>query len=356
MLFTWYQIFWLFTVYAFLGWCTEVAFQAVCHGKIVNRGFLNGPVCPIYGVGMVGVLLLLEPYSGNIFWLFIGGMFLTTAIELIGGWILDAAFHMRWWDYTDEPFNYHGYICLRFSFIWGLAVVGVIKILQPLVITLINIFPHTLGLILLVAVAVCFTADFTVTLRSVIGLRKNLGEMEKIAGRLHNMSDDLTDIVSASALKADSELKELKVKTEEQKAKTREAILVKQKELDKKVNINLKQLNEKIEQAKSEIGVSKSFEDRIENQIEKVSEKYKDAAVEKQINLLKTKELEEKYNQIYADIKKSFGRRRILKAYPKLHRSENQISLLHEMTGLKIKILQLKAESKKVHENRQNKD
>ena len=66
-----YQLCWLFLIYSFLGWCVEVSFVAVTSGKVVNRGFLNGPVCPIYGVGMLGALLLLGPVSGNLLILFL---------------------------------------------------------------------------------------------------------------------------------------------------------------------------------------------------------------------------------------------------------------------------------------------
>ncbi len=87
-------------------------------GLVVNRGFLNGPVCPIYGFGVLAVFFLLqitgdgEFYEQNALKVFIFGVVLATAVELFGGWILDKAFHARWWDYSDRPFNLNGYICL----------------------------------------------------------------------------------------------------------------------------------------------------------------------------------------------------------------------------------------------------
>ena len=82
-LFPIYQLLWLFFIYAFLGWCTEVAYAALDTGKLVNRGFLNGPLCPIYGCGMAAVLTLLLPLQDNLLILFAGGMLLTTLIELV---------------------------------------------------------------------------------------------------------------------------------------------------------------------------------------------------------------------------------------------------------------------------------
>ena len=131
MSFDFYYVALLFFIYSFLGWCVEVAFVAITARRVENRGFLNGPVCPIYGCGMLGVLAALTPYRDNFILLFIGGFIICTAVELFGGWVLDKIFHMRWWDYTKNKFNIGGYVCLRFSIMWGLGVVAVMKLVHP---------------------------------------------------------------------------------------------------------------------------------------------------------------------------------------------------------------------------------
>lgn len=127
---TFYELLWYFAIYSFLGWCMEVVFCTVRTGKLVNRGFLNGPVCPIYGFGMVIVLAVLGRFSDNVALLFFGGMALTSALELAGGWALKRFFHTTWWDYSDKPMNLGGYICLQFSLAWGLCVVLVVRFLR----------------------------------------------------------------------------------------------------------------------------------------------------------------------------------------------------------------------------------
>ena len=124
---------WYFFIYAFLGWCVEVVFHTITTGRWVNRGFLNGPVCPIYGVGMVLVLLALWPLRHNLFVLFLGSVVLTSTLELITGWVLKTLFHTTWWDYSDEPFQLGGYICLRFSLAWGVGGVFMVRIIHPVV-------------------------------------------------------------------------------------------------------------------------------------------------------------------------------------------------------------------------------
>ena len=100
-----YPLLWLFFIYAFLGWCTEVSYAALKSGRFVNRGFLNGPVCPVYGFGMVIVLWVLEPLRGNLLLLFLGSVALTSLLEWLTGFALERLFHQRWWDYSQEPFN-----------------------------------------------------------------------------------------------------------------------------------------------------------------------------------------------------------------------------------------------------------
>ena len=125
-----YNILWYFFIYAFLGWCLEVCFCSIQTGSFVNRGFLNGPVCPIYGFGMLIAGSSLAPVRDNLILLFFGGMVLASALELVGGWALKKLFHTTWWDYSDEPLNIGGYICLKFSLAWGVCVTFAVRVLH----------------------------------------------------------------------------------------------------------------------------------------------------------------------------------------------------------------------------------
>lgn len=205
---TFYQIFWCFFIYAFLGWCSEVAFVAVNTGELVNRGFLNGPVCPIYGVGMVLVLLCTRPLADNLFVLFAGGMLVTSALEFFTGWALKKLFHTSWWDYSDKPFNLGGYICLSFSLLWGLGVVGVVRLVHPMIEGLVAAVPHRLGLGLMIPFSLIFLADLVVTVRTIIGLNRDLGELDRVAEALHRGSDAMAIRLGSAAQLADEELDE----------------------------------------------------------------------------------------------------------------------------------------------------
>ena len=158
-----YELLWYFSIYSFLGWCMEVVFCTVRTGKLVNRGFLNGPVCPIYGFGMVIVLAVLGRFSDNIALLFFGGMVLTSALELVGGWALKKFFHTTWWDYSEKPLNIGGYICLQFSLAWGVCVVLAVRFLHRAVEAFVHGIPFPLGVVLLCILMAYFLADTAVT-------------------------------------------------------------------------------------------------------------------------------------------------------------------------------------------------
>ena len=163
-----------FFIYAFLGWCVEVSFVAITRGKVVNRGFLNGPVCPIYGVGMVGILYALEPLKDNAIVLFIGGVVICSVLELFTGWILDKIFRMRWWDYSENRFNIGGYICLEFSIKWGLGSMIMVNMIHPMIYGVVSKIPLMVIYALLVIFAIAFIIDIIVTVKEIVGFKKSL--------------------------------------------------------------------------------------------------------------------------------------------------------------------------------------
>ena len=187
--YTWVQMGWIVLIYSCLGWCCEVAFAALKTGKFVNRGFLNGPVCPIYGFGVLSVVLVLEPVKDNLLLLFFGSMVFTSLLEFIAGFAMERIFHDKWWDYSNNPFNIKGYICLEFSIIWGIACVLVVDIIHPIIMKLVNALPHTLGLWLMGALYVLLVTDAVLTLVELLKLPKRFKAMEELEAAITAISD-----------------------------------------------------------------------------------------------------------------------------------------------------------------------
>ncbi len=186
-----YQYSWIFFTYAFLGWCTEVIYAAASTGKFTNRGFLNGPICPIYGIGGVILIYLLMPLKSNLLLLFLASVAITSILEFITGYLLEKFFHQKWWDYSDYPFNIKGYISLKFSLLFGLAGVIVIYVIQPIVMLPVEIIPVNIGRILLVLFFIATFSDLIVTILALMKIKKELVLADIIETKLNDISEFL---------------------------------------------------------------------------------------------------------------------------------------------------------------------
>ena len=197
-----YRFLWIFFIYAFLGWCTEVSYAALVSGRFVNRGFLNGPVCPIYGLGVVLVMACLEPFRDNLLLLFVCSVLLTSLLEWITGFVLEKLFHQRWWDYSNEPFNLGGYVCLRFSIAWGLACVFVSEILHPTVLLLIRLISRPVGWVLLGVFGTAMAVDLVATVRTIAKLNRQLDQIDEMAQRIREASNEFGENLADRVLDA----------------------------------------------------------------------------------------------------------------------------------------------------------
>ena len=221
--FSLYEVFAYFLIYSCLGWCVEVVYAAVTTGKLVNRGFLNGPVCPIYGFGMVIVLFLLTPLQNSVLLLYIGGVILPSTLELVGGWALYKIYHTRWWDYSDYPFNIGGYICLEFCLLWGVGTLVMMKAIHPAIASIFALIPPTVGLIIMILLYIVYAADLVVTTVIAVGLVKDLETLEKVGDSIHAISDAMTDLLGNTALDADQKMDESRLQLKLAAAEARDS-------------------------------------------------------------------------------------------------------------------------------------
>lgn len=263
---------WIFLIYGFVGWCTEVIFAAVNSGKFVNRGFLNGPICPIYGFGILAVVRLLKPFGNNILLLFVGSVLITSALEYITGFLLEKLFHQKWWDYSDVPFNIQGYVCLKFSLLWGLACMFIVKIIHPLVIKFIHILPGTLSTILCVVFLSAAIADFILTLINVLKLPKKLHTITELEKALNSVSENIGEKLSTRAIFFNSRAEELKLKGETD----REALKEKYNKLTSKSNFVHKRIVKAFPNIKNG-----QYKDTLENLSKKQSEEREKKHIDK---------------------------------------------------------------------------
>ena len=192
-----YQLLWIFFIYSFIGWCGEAAMAAARRHQFVNRGFVSGPLCPVYGAGAVAVAAFLPELEDRLFFLFLGGMIVTTFVEYMTGRVMELIFHKKWWDYSDQKFHLDGYVCLKNSAIWGICSVLMICVFDPLFCRAAALIPRLLGEILLWVFSVLLGIDTVGSGIAVLGLKKKQGRISQITEGLQRTSKILENALTS---------------------------------------------------------------------------------------------------------------------------------------------------------------
>ena len=165
-------------IYSFFGWVWETCYVSVKSGKFVNRGFINGPLCTIYGFGAVSVYVILRPFSDNLLYLYLGGVAVATALEYVTAVLMESIFHTSWWDYSDNKFNFQGRICLGASLGWGAFTVILFKVLHPLVESIVILYPVYVGEIGICVIGVGYVVDFVFSAAAAFRIHEKLPVIE----------------------------------------------------------------------------------------------------------------------------------------------------------------------------------
>jgi len=327
--FSLYHIFAYFLIYSCVGWCLEVIYAAATTGQLVNRGFLNGPVCPIYGFGMIIVLFTLTPIQDNVFLLYIGGVILPSALELVGGWALEKIYHTRWWDYSDFPFNIGGYICLEFCLLWGGGTLVVMKIAHPIIAGLVEMVPPFIGLILMFVLYAVYAADVVATAFAASGLSKTLDTMEQLADSIHAVSDAMTELLGTTTLTADQKLDEQRLQLKLAAAEAREAAPEK-RSLRETMTVVRAKTDEAMEAAKHASEIAKLNAAEAANAAKLAAK----GTAERAAELLRLEqladELQARSDEMHAQLLRTprvLGQRRMLRAFPDLKHGVKKTTL-----------------------------
>ncbi len=200
-----------FFFYSAVGWFFESLYCSVRPRKWVNRGFLTGPLCPIYGTGAVVLAVCLSPIKNlpqtvDIFGfafpvsvplVFVAGMVLCDIVEFITSVIMEKLFHARWWDYSGKKFNIQGRICLTHTFYWGIAAVAFMYLVHPVTEKLVKNIPGSVGWVLLGAILVVFVFDLINAVRSAM-------DVKAFMDKIHKLSDTVSAAKTEIVLRLES--------------------------------------------------------------------------------------------------------------------------------------------------------
>ena len=171
----------MFFIYGFIGWVVEVIYYGITEGQFINRGFLNGALCPVYGIGFYCVIWAFRPFLDSFPVLFFGSAIVCTVVELLAGVILYGIFHLRWWDYSDYKFNLNGFICLRFSIYWGIACSLGMYMLHPAVMSFIHWMSPLARQIVLLVLIINTIVDIIVTVTAIVGFNKKIRFLNNVS-------------------------------------------------------------------------------------------------------------------------------------------------------------------------------
>lgn len=174
-----FEIYAYFMIYSFLGWAMESAFVSVGQKKWINRGFINGPLCPIYGTGALLVLLTLEPIKDNKIALFFGAILIASLVEYAVGFILEKLFQATWWDYSQMPFNIKGRVCLERSVEWGVLCLFVVRVVQPFIQRFVLAVPRALGEAVGSVLLIYLAVDTTITVLQILRFNEKLAALSE---------------------------------------------------------------------------------------------------------------------------------------------------------------------------------
>lgn len=235
----------LFIIYAVIGWCMEVTCKLIQYKRFINRGFLIGPYCPIYGYGAILITILLKKYTGDPLVLFVMSIFLFTILEYLTSYFMEKIFKARWWDYSKKKFNINGRVCLSTMLPFGILGMFVMYVSNPFLLGKIEMIPELPLNILFWSILVIFITDNIVS--SIV--MRYIKTAEKTAYKELDNTEEITKkvkelLTNKSALhrrliNAYPTLEAVKIKIKEKKEEIKNHVEEQKKEIEEKIKKNL---------------------------------------------------------------------------------------------------------------------
>lgn len=186
-----FEILTYFIIYSFLGWGMESIVRSVSEKKLINTGFLKGPICPIYGIGAIILFLFLGRFENKPVLLFFISILLLTIWEYLVGVLLEKMFHTKYWDYSDQKFNFQGRICLVNSICWGILGVVFIKYIHPFIQQIISKVDSNLLYYVISIVTIIFLVDMIVSIVKVKNIKVTLEKIEELNKEIREKAKEI---------------------------------------------------------------------------------------------------------------------------------------------------------------------
>lgn len=248
----------LFFTYSFAGWVMESIGGIFVVKKFVNRGFMIGPLCPVYGVGVVIITIFLGKYTNDFVALFILATVLCGVLEYLTSYFMEKMFNARWWDYTNRRFNINGRVCLENLCAFGIAGSAILKYINPFFTDLYEKVPETNRHIITGILFVAFIIDFIISFRIICSFKgETYAKMDNTEEISSKVKDKAEDIIMKTESDAIRKIRRIRIKSQRRIRYTRKRLLNSKnyslQDLINKMNDDRKLLTKKIAEEKNKL-------------------------------------------------------------------------------------------------------
>lgn len=235
-----------FYFYCIFGWCFESTYVSLKNRHLTNRGFLKGPWLPLYGSGAILVLWLTLPFQGTPVLVYVVGALGATVLEYVTGEAMVRLFRVRYWDYSDQKFQYRGHICLSSTIAWGFLSLLMVYVVHRPVEQFVFWMHEEVVAVLTFGITVCMVYDFSNAFREAMDLRTMLIQAEQLCAELEQRAAEKKRVLEAAAVFAKAAVEE---RMEEQKERAEQS----KEQLLQKLEAEIRQLQERQEQLKEHV-------------------------------------------------------------------------------------------------------
>lgn len=255
--------------YSFIGWIWECSYVSVKKAvnakkwKWFNRGFLRGPIIPLYGFSAISILIATIPFRNSNILIFVLGALAATLMEWVTGSIMEKMFHVKYWNYSNLPLNYKGHVCLFVSLFWGVLSVLMVKVIHIPAETKVLMIPETVMEIIAFVLVILFTCDFKESLQEAVDLKELLEKLDEYKVVVQRMEKRMDALIAFTPIVDIDELREIP-------ETTREQFLNKVEELREKRIIRLQEIRSRIDELEASLEEKNKLRSQIENQFREV--------------------------------------------------------------------------------------
>lgn len=251
--YAWYHWLTFFYIYCFFGWIFESTYVSLKQHHFINRGFLRLPMLPLYGTGAVMMLWVSLPVKDNLLLVYCSGVVAATLLEYVTGYVMERLFKVRYWDYSSQKFNLHGYICLTSSIAWGFLTILMTEVIHRPIERFVLNLPPSLEWCLLGIVSGCFVMDTIQSTREALNLAKTLESVAKLRADLEEMQVQLALLKAETEQNIENAKEELCASVAESVEAHKEMVSARRVALEKAVAAHREELAEAVEAHKEAV-------------------------------------------------------------------------------------------------------